>query len=255
MQLSGKRNKYIPPRGFIYTGSPANANDYFEQGRNQVELLKKELLLQPNEYVLDVGSGIGRTAIALTQYLSSDGKYEGFDVVKKGVNWCNSKISKNFKNFYFKYIPLRNDLYNSVGQKASDFVFPYNDETFDKVFLFSVFTHMQINEIKNYLHEIDRVLKQGGMCLITIFTYTSKNEEYISNRSSFNFPIKRNGYRLMSDKVKSANVAISIDNLNKMLSDTSLIQSKLIDGFWKLEERKDGNSEFQDILILRKLKN
>ena len=175
--ITGKRNKYIPPRGYIYTGSPANSKNYFEQGMYQLDLLKKELLLQLDDHVLDIGSGIGRTAIALTQYLSTDGKYEGFDAVKKGVKWCNSRIAKDFPNFSFKYIPLKNDLYNNTGKKASKFVFPYQDKTFDKVFLFSVFTHMQICEIKNYLKEIERVLKPDGMCLATLFTYTSENEE------------------------------------------------------------------------------
>lgn len=41
---------------------------------------------------MDIGSGIGRTAVPLTKFLNPDARYEGFDVVKKGVKWCNAKI-------------------------------------------------------------------------------------------------------------------------------------------------------------------
>lgn len=250
--ITGKKNKYVPPRGYIYTGSSSNAKNYLEQGREQLDILKNELLLRPNDHVLDIGSGIGRTAIALTQYLNREGQYEGFDAVEKGVKWCNTKLKKDFPNFNFKYIPLNNDLYNNSGIDASKFDFPYKDRTFNKVFLFSVFTHMQINEIKNYLKEIERVLEPGGMCLATLFIYSSEIEKYICERDYFSFPVKKEGYRLMNNTVKSANVAISIDKLNEMILATGLKKVKLIDGFWKDAKRKKNKIEFQDILILKK---
>ena len=95
-----------------------------------------------------------------------------FDVVEKGVNWCNAKIKKDHPNFNFRYVPLNNDLYNpSSLAKASEFHFPYADEQFDLAFLFSIFTHMQTEEIDHYLTEIYRVLKPGGKCLATFFLY------------------------------------------------------------------------------------
>lgn len=64
--ITGKRHKYEPPKGDIYIGSGA----FITQGRHQLELLKKYIRLKPEDAVLDVGSGIGRTAVALTQYLT-----------------------------------------------------------------------------------------------------------------------------------------------------------------------------------------
>lgn len=119
--ISGKRHKYVPPRGYIYTGSPANAQDYLEQGLNQVRLLTEYAGLKPDHRVLDIGSGIGRTAIALTGFLNENGSYEGFDVVKTGVTWCNTRIHRDFPNFNFRYVPLFNDLYNTATLKATDF--------------------------------------------------------------------------------------------------------------------------------------
>jgi hypothetical protein len=38
-KISGNNHKYVPPRGYIYTGSPANYKDYLKQGEQQLELL------------------------------------------------------------------------------------------------------------------------------------------------------------------------------------------------------------------------
>ncbi len=251
-KISGKTEKYVAPRGAIYTGSPASAKEYLKQGQQQLTLLKQYIDLKPDDSVLDIGSGIGRTAIALTSFLGSKGKYEGFDAVEKGVKWCNSKIKKDFPNFNFNYVPLYNDLYNTSEINASGFVFPYPDNSFDKVFSFSVFTHMQIGEIENYLKETERVLKPGGKSFSTLFIYNSVTEDFISTRENFNFPVKENGFRWMSDKVKSSNIAISESLLNEMISKTNLSNLHLVDGFWKDEIRDPNKLEYQDILVLQK---
>ena len=52
---------------------------------------------------------------------------------------------------------------------ASNYKFPYEDNFFDFVILQSVFTHMVLDDMKNYLHEISRVLKKGGRSYISYF--------------------------------------------------------------------------------------
>ncbi|NRA91669.1 MAG: class I SAM-dependent methyltransferase, partial [Psychroserpens sp.] len=220
--ILGRRHKYVPPRGSIYTGSPASAKSYLDQGQRQLAWLKKEIDLKPEDHVLDIGSGIGRTAIALTNYLNDNGSYKGFDVVKSGVDWCNARIGKDFRNFEFKYVPLYNDLYNTSEQRAEHFTFPYPDNTFDKVFTFSVFTHMQIEEIQNYFSEIQRTLTPSGLAFSTFFIYNDDNELHISENNSFRFPVKKEGFRLMNDTVTSGNIAIHQDKLLEMLKEAGL---------------------------------
>lgn len=252
-RVTGNYHKYVPPRGYIYTGSPANYKDYIKQGEHQLELLKSEIDLKPTDCVLDIGSGIGRTAIALTTYLDKSAKYEGFDVVQLGIEWCDSKIKKDFQNFNFKYIPLFNDLYNNSNLKASEFSFPYEKNFFDKIFSFSVFTHMQIDEIQHYFSEIQKVLKPDGLALSTFFTYDNASESEISNNPAFNFSYKKNGYRLMSDKIKSGNIAIHKDKLKAMFEANNLTLVKIIDGFWK--GSKEDKIEYQDIVVFKKIAN
>lgn len=246
--IKGKKNKYVPKKGDIFIGS----GDFILQGKHHLQLLKEYVSLNPDHAVLDVGCGIGRAAVALTQYLSKDGRYEGFDVVKKGIDWCEKHIAKDFSNFTFKHVSLNNDLYFLTDQKAEDFVFPYEDNFFDTVFLFSVFTHMQPKEVENYLNEIYRVLKPEGKCLSTFFLYNDENESHISNENNgFCFSYGREGYKLMSEKVPSANIAFKEDFLVEMIQKSRLKLENKIYGTWAGQSR-EGLHDFQDILIFQK---
>ncbi|MCK7528937.1 MAG: class I SAM-dependent methyltransferase [Ignavibacteriales bacterium] len=164
--LSFNRKTLQPPKGMIFTGS----GDFVKQGETFLRYFIEYGNLKPDDSVLDIGSGIGRMAIPLTSYLSEKGKYEGFDIVKKGVDWCKKEITARFPRFNFTHIELRNTLYNTDTEKiASDFKFPYSDEYFDFVFLISVFTHMLPADVENYLREINRVLKPKGICFATLY--------------------------------------------------------------------------------------
>jgi SAM-dependent methyltransferase len=55
------------------------------------------------------------------------------------------------------------------GSSPAKYVFPFADESFDVVFLASVFTHMFPADIANYLQEIRRVLRPGGCVLASCF--------------------------------------------------------------------------------------
>ncbi|OWU89274.1 class I SAM-dependent methyltransferase [Flavobacterium sp. WLB] len=247
--LNKKKNKYEPKKGDIFIG----AGDFLLQGKHHLELLKEYTSLQPDYSLLDVGCGIGRAAVPLTQYLSTKGKYEGFDVVKKGIDWCQKNISKDFSNFNFQHISLNNDLYNLTNQKAENFKFPYEDNSFDTVFLFSVFTHMQPKEVQNYLNEIYRVLKTDGKCLSTFFLYDDQNEEYISKENKgFCFPYQKENYRLMNEKVPSANIAFKEELLFEMIQTSQLELENKIYGTWSNRAVND-LFDYQDILILKKV--
>ena len=106
--LFAKRHPLMPPKGMIFTGS----GSYLIVGKQFFSYFKKYGELTPNDKILDIGSGIGRMAVPFTEFLSDKGKFEGFDIVKSGVDWCNNNIATKFPNFNFKLIPLKNDLYN-----------------------------------------------------------------------------------------------------------------------------------------------
>lgn len=242
--ITGKRSKNEPKKGDIYVGS----SDFIPHGIRQMKVLQKYIALSNTDQVLDVGCGIGRTAVALTGLIDK-GSYDGFDAVEKGIIWCNKNIHKKYPNFNFTFTPIYNDLYNTFSQKADSFTFPYKDATFDKVFLFSVFTHMQIPEIKRYLHEINRVLKNDGQCLSTFFLYDDSKIE----GGTMSFPHQYDGYKLMDNKVTAANIAVSVLLLNQMAHDAGLKVTTIKEGFWRNHVEKEGADEFQDIVVFNKI--
>ncbi len=65
---------------------------------------------------------------------------------------------------------VQNDEYNPAGTtRAALYRFPFGDESFDVIFLVSVFTHMRTADVRNYVREIARMLKPGGACMLTAF--------------------------------------------------------------------------------------
>ncbi len=141
--------------------------------------------LRPRSDVLDVGCGCGRMAYVLAHYLDPVARYEGFDIVDRLIESAQSTIAARRPNFHFQKIDLHNKWYNPAGAlHASTFSFPYEDASFDFVFLTSVFTHMLAPDVRHYLDEIQRVLRPGGRCLITCFLLTAEAEELIQEGKS-----------------------------------------------------------------------
>ena len=244
--LTGNRDGLTPPRGLIFTGG----GDFKKAGQALLQYFKEYGGLQADGQVLDVGSGIGRGAIPLTGFLNENGRYEGFDVVEQGVAWCRENISARFPNFHFQYIPLDNDLYRAAGGgDASRFTFPFADGQFSLAIVNSVFTHLLPEEVENYLGEIFRVLRPGGVCYATFFLFDKSGQAKFPE--GFEFPYGYGHYRLMDDEVKSANVAFEESYLRSVFEKHRLEVRHLFYGSWR-DGRVIDCKDFQDIVILEK---
>lgn len=249
-KITGKRSALVPPRGLIYTGS----GDYVAQGNHFLKIFVEKGDLKAHHRVLDVGSGIGRMALPLTTFLrdTEGGTYEGFDVIEMGVQWCQRNISAAYPHFRFRYVPLVNDLYRNDGAAATDFRFPYTEGGFDFVFLTSVFTHMQPDEVAHYLAEIARVMDTNGTCLATFFVLTA-DAKMRSEKRPFSFPHIYEGYALMDAQVKAANVAYDPEWLEAAAAKAGLCIEKLYAGYWSGLNKAEC-VDFQDVVIFKKTK-
>jgi SAM-dependent methyltransferase len=243
--LTGKRDELMPPRGLIFTGG----GDFRKTGEKLCGYFREFCSLQPQHHVLDVGSGIGRVAIPLTKFLNKNGRYDGFDVVQRGVDWCKENITARHPNFRFRYVPVDNDLYRAGGNSAAGFHFPYDENRFDLAVVNSVFTHMLPEEVDNYLGEIKRVLKPGGVCYTTFFIFKKNGDPF---PEGFDFPFNYGHYCLMDDEVKSANVAFEENYLkNDLVEKHGFRLRHFFPGSWR-GLLKAQCKEFQDIVILEK---
>jgi cyclopropane fatty-acyl-phospholipid synthase-like methyltransferase len=235
----------LPPRGKIFIGS----GDFEEVGRTHLTLFIELAGLEPNHNVLDIGSGIGRMAIPLTSYLHDTSIYDGFDIVEQGVDWCQKNIQSKYPNFRFRLTALQNDLYTSGGNSATQFTFPYQSDFYDFVISTSVFTHMQLDEVNQYLKEMNRILRIGGKAFVNFFIINERSKEAMESQPAFTFPYDFGDYYLMDQSVISANIAYQEEVVDRMILDAGL---SICDKYYGSWAEYPGAVSFQDIYILGK---
>jgi SAM-dependent methyltransferase len=151
---------------------------YYKTGQFFLKILRDHARLQAGSRVLEIGCGSGRAALALSEFLE-DGKYVGMDIEKISLLACRgNKILQN-KKFQFDLMNIYSKEYNPEGIiQASAYRFPYPDQSFEVIFLTSVFTHMLPDTVSNYVTEIGRMLTPGGCCLFTTFVMDAGTEGY-----------------------------------------------------------------------------
>jgi len=175
-----KRDKNYPPHRLNFVGSA----DFKNVGDEFAEHFKTLGGLKPTDRVLDIGCGIGRMAIPLTGYLA-EGKYEGFDIDKRGIDWCTKNITPVCPKFKFQYVDLYNKFYNQSGKiQPQGFKFPYPDNSFDFVFATSVFTHLLPADAAHYLDEVKRVTAPGGTAFLTWFLLDEETKKRMKKETS-----------------------------------------------------------------------
>jgi len=218
------------------------------------EVIRQRLIesagLKPDDRILDVGCGVGRIAIAISDYLSEGGEYQGFDIMGDAIRWCQKNISTRHANFKFVHSDVYNGVYNPTGKiKAAEYRFPYPDDSFEVVILTSVFTHMLPAELENYLSEIARVLKPGGRALITYYLINPEALETMKTGSnSFNFQYQISASCFYADKDHpEAAVAYEESYLRRLYADRGLAICEPIDyGDWSRQELQKSQ---QDVVL------
>ena len=238
-RLRGRRDPRVPPRRLVFVGP----GDFVATGEEFFALFRRAGL-EPGDDVLDVGSGIGRMAVPLAGWL--DGRYEGFDIVREGIEWCRDSITARHPNFRFTHVDVHNGEYNPAGTlRADEFRFPYDDASFDFALVTSVFTHVLPGELSHYLAELCRVVRPGG----TVFaTYFLVEEGGPTAGPEHDFRFERDGYRTLDERTPEQGVAYDAATVRALHDAAGIPIAEVWPGRWT---GRDGPT-LQDVTVSRR---
>jgi SAM-dependent methyltransferase len=161
----------IPTRRLRFGGENfARDEDFVRSSEREAERLVHEFGLSPETRLLDVGCGPGRLPIGILRRVGEIAAYEGVDVDPAAVRWCRRHIEGEHATFRFRLLDVANSRYNpGGGADAAASRLPFEDASFDIVYLYSVFSHMLENDVRTYVREFRRVLAPGGKVFLTAF--------------------------------------------------------------------------------------
>jgi SAM-dependent methyltransferase len=131
---------------------------YLEWGKYDRDLIMSRLgarnAVRPNMKILDFGCSSGRVLRHFHEQQQSMGwELYGVDVQARPIEWMRQNFPESFKIYTGNTLPH----------------LPFEDNTFDAIYGFSVFTHIKY-QWDAWILELRRVLKPGGVLLQTIHT-------------------------------------------------------------------------------------
>jgi SAM-dependent methyltransferase len=184
----------VPPESLrIWVGPFSNAELFVRSGEQTLNEIVDLCDLPADSRVLEMGCGCGRLSRAFAEYLSPEGRCEGFDVARVLIEWCRQQLEPQLPNFRFSWADVRAGGRNPEGAiSGAAFRFPVSDGSFDLAVACSVFTHMLPDEIETYVAEVFRVLKTGGRCFMSVFLFDGEAESAVATGSTifdFRHPI------------------------------------------------------------------
>lgn len=254
----GYYRSVIPPRHLRRSG--INIQAYVSRGKIQAERCIKYGGLNSKTNMLEIGCGDGRLARTLINVITG-GTYTGIEVNLNYVNFLNGEISRKYNNFRFIHADLFHSYYNPAGaQRTVEYLFPFQDESFDFVYLKSVFTHFLPAEQEHYVSEIERVLRKNGVMLATYFIATEESMELDKQgRSEKN--VRRGHQNVLNNRfehhwTRDLNVPehiVCVDEqwLIQKYREVKLEVYSIIKGTW-CGRRKTNDNTSQDVVIVRK---
>jgi SAM-dependent methyltransferase len=232
------------------TGAPEEHYEMFAALHE--ELVETLIPVEPRHVVLEAGCGTGMDAMLLTDRLSPEGRYTGFDIAARNVRWCTARITKRFPNFRFHHFDIRNETYNRRGRLAATSVrFPERDGVVDRFIAQSVFTHLLSDVTAHYFHELRRVLRPEGRAMISCFVGTP---EEIKASLKSPMPIFRfiheysPGVFVHRRYRPSDSVAYERRTFERLLAEAGLTLTNFVPGYWA--QGRPATHIGQDIVVL-----
>lgn len=177
--------------------------------------------------MLDFGCGCGRTVRFFNGWL---GELHGCDYNSDLVSWCTDNL------------PFMTVQVNELTPPL-----PYGESQFDVVYSLSVWTHWRASLQRDWMAEMHRVIKPGGLLLITTQGDHTREE------------LLRLDRRALLDTYDSGELVVSDGNLEGSnfcvaYAPPSWVRRELLDGWEELEHVPAGSvmTGHQDLWVLRR---
>lgn len=143
----------LPPDYLMYESFKLDYNNYYFGGQKTAQWIYNSLLPHhdiKNAKILDWGCGPGRIIRHLNEVMGDANKLFGTDYNEESIIWCRNNIS----NVDFNLNKL-------------EAILPYPDDFFDVIYGISIFTHLSEEMHFEWYRELRRILKPGGIILLT----------------------------------------------------------------------------------------
>ena len=140
---------------FHRTCGAVTANDFITGGVTtayQLHSLAKVFLGSIDRLsILDWGVGCGRVAVPLKRAMNTGAQIIGMDIDRVNVDWCRAHL-------------------DDIAVSLCDFYPPLDleSESLDMIYGISVMTHLTEAAQFVWLKELRRLLKPGGICVLTV---------------------------------------------------------------------------------------
>ena len=161
----------LPPAELRYrVSSSPDAQNFITIGKKcaadiESALRKVGCDLAKLERVLDFGCGCGRTLIHMKE-LAPHAQFDGTDIDARAIDWCKEHL--RFATF-------------KVGQASPPT--EYAPDSFDFIYAISVFTHLDAPYQFQWLEELRRIAKPGGVLLLTVDSSLAGEKDFVFQRS------------------------------------------------------------------------
>jgi len=132
-RLFGTLAALVPETEQMFDGT-ASLEEFKANGEEFLTIYQRICGLLPRERMLDVGSGIGRKTIPLTQYLDREASYEGIDVNDREWSGANGRSRPAFRTFAFSGSMSTTNFTIPGGTRSpAEYQFPFSDASFSFV--------------------------------------------------------------------------------------------------------------------------
>ena len=146
----------LPPASLRYrVHGSIEADQFLRVGKrcsNDIEMILKKVGKNFDAFsdVLDFGCGCGRTLLWFESRPKST-RLHGTDIDAEAISWCRKNLERVEFSINDSLPPLR-----------------HPSENFDLIYAVSVFTHLNESFQFQWLRELKRVLRPGGILLLTL---------------------------------------------------------------------------------------